>query len=105
MSPRKCSRGNQAVNMPPEPITGRLVRKGCAILIRGLNGHIFAGKELRVSDVSCFLMAVNERDKTAWLGFKIQFPLGDDNEDNGFGMCHACKYSFLFILAYGFIQI
>lgn len=91
MSQPKSSTGNQEANVPQEPIMKPLVRKGCAILIGGPDGHIFAGGQLGVSDVSCFLIGSNGPDKTAWLGFKIQFPVGDDNEDNGFGICHNCK--------------
>ncbi|KIE02685.1 hypothetical protein MAJ_00987, partial [Metarhizium majus ARSEF 297] len=66
----------------------RLVTEDCAILIGGINGSIFAGKGLGMSDVGSNLIAKNIPDKTAWLGFDIHFPFGEDNEENGFGMCY-----------------
>ncbi|KFG84682.1 putative DNA helicase [Metarhizium anisopliae] len=67
----------------------RLATQDCAILIGGIDGSIFAGKELGISDIGSHLIAKNIPDKTAWLGFDIHFPFGEENEENGFGMCYS----------------
>ncbi|KAK9435854.1 hypothetical protein VB005_10657 [Metarhizium brunneum] len=66
----------------------RLVTEDCAILIGGIDGYIFAGKGLGISDIGSHLIAKNIPDKTAWLGFDIHFPFGENNEENGFGICY-----------------
>lgn len=70
----------------------RLVMEDCAILIGSIDGSIFAGKGLGISDIASHLIAKNIPDKTAWLGFDIHFPFGEENEENGFGMCYSCKH-------------
>lgn len=77
----------------------RLVTEDCAILIGGIDGYIFAGKGLGISDIGSHLIAKNIPDKTAWLGFDIHFPFGEDNEENGFGICYRCKHSFMIFLS------
>ncbi|KHN99768.1 uncharacterized protein MAM_02621 [Metarhizium album ARSEF 1941] len=76
-----------------QPKMTEVVQEDCAVLIGGVDGPVFAGKQLGVSDVGCYLMARNEADKSAWLGFSIHFPVGHDNEDNGFGMCYSWSES------------
>ncbi|OAQ61174.1 DNA helicase [Pochonia chlamydosporia 170] len=96
MSQSQKTTGNNAQeHVDPEPTTQvmkSLVRNGSAMLV-GPNCSIFAGKELGISDIGCFLLARNAKDQSAYLGSTMHFPFGEQNEKKGFGMCHMWSAS------------
>lgn len=66
--------------------------KSCAIMVGDLGtGPIFGGKTMRDTggiDIDMKLVVYKTVDASPWIGFSLSFYLGNDNEDNGFGMCH-----------------
>lgn len=41
--------------------------------------------------VKTVLVAHKAREGTSWLGFMLEIPLGAENEEQGFGVCHIRK--------------
>ncbi|KAH7161858.1 putative DNA helicase [Dactylonectria macrodidyma] len=69
----------------------------CAIMLGGLKGHMFGGKGLGSgSEFSVTLVSPTYTDATSWMGFGMDFPLGTENEKEGFGMCHDVDRHFQF---------
>lgn len=63
-----------------------------AMLIDGLDDHLFGGKTLGVDSDIAMTMVVNQSsDTNPWKGFSVEFPFGASNEDDGFGMSHKSK--------------
>ncbi|KAJ3538736.1 hypothetical protein NM208_g5772 [Fusarium decemcellulare] len=62
--------------------------KPCAILLDGLDGPVLGGKELGVSDIETRILLRRRADSDAWMGFSLELPLGQANEEEGFGMCY-----------------
>ncbi|KAM5342775.1 hypothetical protein ACJ41O_013741 [Fusarium nematophilum] len=79
-----------AASAPSGPLTLQAnVSRPCVVLVGGPNGHFFGGKTLGLnSDIATTLVACRAPDTNPWLGFSIDFPLGESNEDEGFGMTH-----------------
>ncbi len=40
------------------------------------------------SDIDTKIVVNESSDATSWMGFGFDIPLGADNEDRGFGICH-----------------
>ncbi|KAF7558241.1 hypothetical protein G7Z17_g158 [Cylindrodendrum hubeiense] len=71
--------------------------KPCAIMVGSLDGVRFGGKGLGMcTDIATNIMLVNSADTAAWTGFNIEFPLGQSNEEDGFGVCHTAERSMEF---------
>ncbi|RTE74323.1 hypothetical protein BHE90_011229 [Fusarium euwallaceae] len=81
----------------PAPVvpTPNLCRP-CAILLDGCNGPILGGKALGVqsqSEIDSHLFMYNLTHAESSLGFSIEFPYGQVNEEEGFGLCHRLDYT------------
>lgn len=67
--------------------------KHCAIVIDDLDGPLLGGKGLGASSnitTKLFLSSLADTDPS--MGFSLEFPLGQNNEDEGFGTRHASKF-------------
>ncbi|KAJ4199793.1 hypothetical protein NW759_016003 [Fusarium solani] len=63
--------------------------KPCAILLDDWEGPILGGKALGVqSEVNSNLFMYNLAHTESSIGISLEFPLGQTNEDEGFGTCH-----------------
>lgn len=63
----------------------------CAILLDGCRGPILGGKALGVqpqSEVNSYLFMYNYTHAEPSIGFSLEFPFGQANEEEGFGICH-----------------
>ncbi|RMJ15390.1 hypothetical protein CDV36_004908 [Fusarium kuroshium] len=81
----------------PAPVvpTPNLCRP-CAILLDGCNGPILGGKALGVqshSEIDSHLFMYNLTHAESSLGFSIEFPYGQANEEEGFSICHRFDYT------------
>ncbi|WAO88673.1 Hypothetical protein NCS54_00603100 [Fusarium falciforme] len=69
--------------------------KPCAILLDGCRGPILGGKALGVqpqSEVNSYLFMYNYTHAESSIGFSLEFPFGQGNEEEGFGICHRVDY-------------
>lgn len=65
--------------------------KPCALQIEG---EFLGGSGLGLpTDVKTVLVAHKNSEGTSWLGFLLEIPLGAENEEQGFGVCHRGKLS------------
>ncbi|KAF4969787.1 hypothetical protein FSARC_3064 [Fusarium sarcochroum] len=59
----------------------------CAVKVD--DDNFFGGQGLGMNaDIATSLLALRTPDVDSYLALLIDFPLGESNEDNGFGMCH-----------------
>lgn len=89
----------------PTSITAKTYTKDCAVLAKDAFGPIIAsGKALGpgLSKISAQFVIFRAADKNPWIGFRLEFPLGEKqaaNEDAGFGVRHHCEfYPFILVL-------
>ncbi|EEU46665.1 uncharacterized protein NECHADRAFT_79480 [Fusarium vanettenii 77-13-4] len=64
--------------------------KPCAILLDSSHGPILGGKALGVpqSEVNSYLFTYNKTHVEPSMGFYLEFPFNQANEEEGFGLCH-----------------
>lgn len=83
----------QAVKPSPAPRTRRFDAILCP---EGVRGSFIGSKKMgdthsaAMIHVRILLLRTAHRD--SWMGFTMEFPLGPNNENEGFGQCHECKY-------------
>ncbi|KAM6540132.1 hypothetical protein FALCPG4_001870 [Fusarium falciforme] len=78
----------------PTPARTKTFWKPCAILLDGLDGPILGGKSLGVqSEVDSYLFMYKLKHADACLGFSLEFPYGQTNEEEGFGKCHKVDFA------------
>ncbi|KAH6981194.1 AAA domain-containing protein [Ilyonectria sp. MPI-CAGE-AT-0026] len=76
--------------MPVTIIANKVWWKHCAIVIGDLDGLVLGGKGLGASsDIATKLFLSSLADTDTSMGFSLEFPLGPNNEDEGFGTRHA----------------
>ncbi|EHK26788.1 uncharacterized protein TRIVIDRAFT_217403 [Trichoderma virens Gv29-8] len=61
--------------------------KPCALVI---GENFFGGSGLGIkTQINTAIHIHRETEGTSWLGFTIEIPFGESNEDDGFGVCHT----------------
>ncbi len=79
----------KALAAPPKPsekVKFRVGFENCVILH---GDQTIGGRALGFnSEVNTRLVVHSSRDMDPWMGFSMDFPIGVDNEDRGFGACH-----------------
>jgi hypothetical protein len=80
------------------PIAYKTYAKDCAVIAGDPFGPIIAsGKALGpgLSKISARMVMFKAADTNPWMGFVLEFPLGEtqaNNEDTGFGVRHHCNF-------------
>jgi hypothetical protein len=68
------------------------ITKACVLIID--DAVTIGGKDMGMdSDISSKIIVSNANDADPWMGFILEFPLGADNEDRGFGTCFRFDHS------------
>lgn len=71
-------------------------RKACALV---LGEFLFGGRDLGLkTKINTTIQVHRETDRTSWMGFAIEIPFGEKNEEEGFGVCHTCKGPLLLVI-------
>ncbi|KAF4508903.1 hypothetical protein G6O67_005231 [Ophiocordyceps sinensis] len=67
--------------------------RACVLLVDGQDGQVIGGgvKFGITSDITTYFIAFAGSDADPWIGFLMQFPIGNDNEDLGLGMIHKLR--------------
>lgn len=84
-----------SVKNPKSKALARLKRP-CSLLV---DNELLAGKNfgLESNEIEVSVHYHTNTGRSSWRGFKLEFPLGADLEDQGFGMCHEGKQFELFL--------
>ncbi|KAH7010165.1 P-loop containing nucleoside triphosphate hydrolase protein [Ilyonectria destructans] len=79
--------------LPPAPSLGKSFWRPCALVIGGLQGTVFGGKTLGVtgSEIDTAIHFANSSGYDPWMGFSVDIPLGESDEEDGLGTSHPLR--------------